>query len=63
MWCEFNRPCFVWVRNLVSDLTGRLKVLGNTVLRRIFESKTEDVTGDSRKLNNWELHNFTPRHI
>jgi hypothetical protein len=52
MWCEFNRPYFSWVRNLVSELRGSLRVLGTTLLRRIFVSKTEDVTEGSRKLKN-----------
>jgi hypothetical protein len=30
----------------------------NRVLRRIFEPKRDEVTGDCRKLKNMELHNF-----
>jgi hypothetical protein len=30
----------------------------NKVLRRIFESKRDEVTGDWRKLHNEELHNL-----
>jgi hypothetical protein len=30
----------------------------NTVLRRIFEPKKDDVTGEWRKLHNEELHNL-----
>jgi hypothetical protein len=36
----------------------RLRVLENKVLRRIFEPKRDDVTGDSRNLHNEELHNL-----
>jgi hypothetical protein len=33
-------------------------VFENRVLRRIFGPKRDDVTGDSRKLHNEELHNL-----
>jgi hypothetical protein len=33
-------------------------VFENRVMRRIFESKREEVTGGSRKLHNEELHNL-----
>jgi hypothetical protein len=36
----------------------RLKVFGNRVLRRIFGSKRDEVTGGWRKLHNEELHNL-----
>jgi hypothetical protein len=36
----------------------RLKVFENRVLRRIFEPKTDEVTGEWRKLHNEELHNL-----
>jgi hypothetical protein len=36
----------------------RLRVFENTVLRRIFGPKRDDVTGDWRKLHNEELHNL-----
>jgi hypothetical protein len=36
----------------------RLKVFENRVLRRIFGSKRDEVTGGWRKLYNEELHNF-----
>jgi hypothetical protein len=36
----------------------RLRVLENRVLRRIFEPRRDDVTGDWRKLHNEELHNL-----
>jgi hypothetical protein len=35
----------------------RLRVSENKVLRRIYEPKTEEVTGGWRKLHNEELHN------
>jgi len=36
----------------------RLRVFGNTVLRRIFGPRKEEVTGAWRKLHNEELHNL-----
>jgi hypothetical protein len=36
----------------------RLRVFENRVLRRIFEPKRDEVTGDGRKLRNEELHNW-----
>jgi hypothetical protein len=33
-------------------------VFENRVLRRIFEPKRDEVTGDLRKLHNEELHNL-----
>jgi hypothetical protein len=36
----------------------RLRVSENRVLRRIFGSKREEVTGEWRKLNSGELHNL-----
>jgi hypothetical protein len=45
---------------LTSNLTlgeeHRLRVFENRVLRRIFGSKRDEVTGDWRKLHNEELH-------
>jgi hypothetical protein len=35
-----------------------LRVFENRVLRRIFGSKRDEVTGDWRKLHNGELHNL-----
>jgi hypothetical protein len=36
----------------------------NRVLRRIFEPKRDEVTGDLRKLHNEELHNlYSSPHI
>jgi len=34
----------------------RLRVFENMVLRRIFRPKRDEVTGESRKLHNEELH-------
>jgi hypothetical protein len=38
----------------------RLKVFENRVLRRIFRSKRDEVTGEWRKLHNEELHDLYP---
>jgi hypothetical protein len=35
----------------------RLRVFENRVLKRIFEPKRDEATGDWRKLRNEELHN------
>jgi hypothetical protein len=48
----------VWVRNLVSDEVHRPRVFENRVLRGIFGSKRDEVTGEWRKLHNEELHDF-----
>jgi hypothetical protein len=37
----------------------RLRVFENRVLRRIFEPKRDEVTGQWRKLHSGELHKFT----
>jgi ribosomal protein L10 len=37
---------------------NRLRVFKNRVLRRIFELKRDELTGDSRKMHNEELHNL-----
>jgi hypothetical protein len=36
----------------------RLRVFENRVLRRIFDPKRDEMTGDWRKLHNEELHNL-----
>jgi hypothetical protein len=42
----------------------RLRVFENRVLRRIFGTKRDEVTGDWRKLQNGELHNiYSPANI
>jgi hypothetical protein len=56
---NYNFACgSVWVRNLVSDIKGGLRVFENRVLRRILGPKRDEVTGDWRKLHNEELHNL-----
>jgi putative SOS response-associated peptidase YedK len=39
-------------------LQHRLRVFENRFLRRIFEPKRDEVTGEWRKLHNEELHNL-----
>jgi hypothetical protein len=55
------------VRNLVCNIKGGTQTEGveNRVLRRIFEPKRGEVTGDWRKLHNEELHNLysSPKRI
>jgi hypothetical protein len=46
--------CETWSLTLRED--HRLRVLENGVLRRIFGPKRDEVTGESRKLHNEELH-------
>jgi hypothetical protein len=41
----------------------RLRVFDNRLLRRLFESKRDEVTGGSIKLHNEELDNFTLRQV
>jgi hypothetical protein len=53
--------CDTWSVTLRED--HRLRVLENRVLRRIFGPKTDEVTGEWRKLRNEELHNFTHPQI
>jgi PAS domain-containing protein len=52
--------CFVWVWNLVADIEGerRLRVFENRVLRRIFGSKRDELTGEWRELHNEEPHDL-----
>jgi hypothetical protein len=40
-----------------------LRVFENRVLRRIFGPKTDEVTGECRKLQNWEFHSCTENQI
>jgi hypothetical protein len=40
----------------------RVRVFENRVLRRIFEPKRDEVTGDWRKLHNEKLHNLYSSH-
>jgi hypothetical protein len=48
--------CETWSLTLRKE--HRLRVFKNRVLRRIFDSKTNEVTGEWRKLHNEELHNL-----
>jgi hypothetical protein len=48
--------CKTWSLTLREE--HRLKMFENRVLRRIFGPKTDEVTGDWRKLHNEELHNL-----
>jgi hypothetical protein len=41
----------------------RLRMFENRVLRGIFVSKRDEVTGEWRKLHNEELHDCTPHPI
>jgi hypothetical protein len=43
----------VWMSDLVSDIKGMFE---KKVLKKIFGPKTDEVTGDWRKLHNEELH-------
>jgi hypothetical protein len=48
--------CETWSLTLRQE--HRLRVFENRVLRRIFGPKTDEVTGECRKLHNEELHNL-----
>jgi hypothetical protein len=48
--------CETW--SLILWEEHRLRVFENTVLRRIFGPKRDEVTGEWRKLHNEELHNL-----
>jgi hypothetical protein len=48
--------CETWSVTLREE--HRLRVFENTVLRRIFGPKRDEMTGDWRKLHNEELHNL-----
>jgi hypothetical protein len=50
--------CETWSLTLREE--HRLRVFENRVLRRIFGSKRDEVTGECRKLHNEELHNLYP---
>jgi hypothetical protein len=46
--------CETWALTLREE--NRLRVFENRVVRRIFGPKTDEVTGEWRKLHNEELH-------
>jgi hypothetical protein len=48
--------CETWSLTLRDE--GRLKVLQNRVLKCVFESKRDEVTGGWRKLHNEELNDL-----
>jgi hypothetical protein len=48
--------CVIW--SLTISEEHRLSVFENGVLRRIFEPKRDEVTGEWRKLHNEELRDF-----
>jgi hypothetical protein len=48
--------CETWSLTLREE--HRLRVFGNRVLRRIFGTKGDEVTGEWRTLHNEELHNL-----
>jgi hypothetical protein len=50
--------CETWSLTLREE--HKLRVFENTVLRRIFGPKRDEVTGGWRKLHNEELHNLYP---
>jgi hypothetical protein len=51
--------CETWPLKLREE--HRLRVFENRVLKRLFGTLVDEVTGEWRKLHNGELHNFT-RH-
>jgi hypothetical protein len=48
--------CDTWSLTLREE--HRLRVFENRVMRRIFEAKRDEVTGEWRKLHNEELHSL-----
>jgi hypothetical protein len=52
----FLYGCETWSPTLKEE--NSLRVFENRVLRRIFGSKRDEVTGEWRKLNNEELHDL-----
>jgi hypothetical protein len=52
--------CFVWVWKSISYVKERdwLRVFENRVLRNMFGTEKEEVTGDWTRLHNEELHDF-----
>jgi hypothetical protein len=49
--------CFVWFSQSLRE-EHRLRVFENRMLRKIFGTKRDQVTGGWRKLHNEELHNL-----
>jgi hypothetical protein len=50
--------CETWSVTLREEHTSRLRVFENVVLRKIFGPKSDEVTGEWRKLHNEELHDL-----
>jgi hypothetical protein len=48
-----SASCFVWVWNLVCHIR---EVFENRVLRRIFGPKSDEVTGEWKKVHSEECH-------
>jgi hypothetical protein len=48
--------CEIW--SLTSTEEGRLRVFENRMLRRIFDPKRDEITGEWRRLHNKELCDF-----
>jgi hypothetical protein len=59
-WCESEKnilcECETWSLTLTEE--HNLRASNNSVLRRIFGSKKNEVTGSWRKLHNEELQNL-----
>jgi hypothetical protein len=53
--------CETW--SLILGEERRLRVFENRVLRRIFRTKRDEVTGEWRKLHNEELDLYCPQNI
>jgi hypothetical protein len=51
--CQFLCGCEIWSLTLREEC--RLRVFENKVLRRMFEPKRDEVTGEWRRLHNGEL--------
>jgi len=53
--------CDAWSLTLREE--RKLRVFENMVLRRIFEPRRDEVTGEWRRLHNEELNDCTPHPI
>jgi hypothetical protein len=60
IWPVVLYGCETW--SLILREEHRLRVFENGVLRRIFRSKRDEVTGGWRKLHNEDLHNLYSKH-